>query len=85
MDDHFKSIDKQIRVHYANLACERAMQPDLQKRFRSAHAECQTIDEWLDAHKTFWNAQPEVQCIYDAMNKELFDNEEEYYKCLQEY
>lgn len=84
MDNHYGNIDSQIRSHYAQLAYERAMQPDLQERWNKS---CwnKTETEIFDSLKTFWDAQPEIQDIYNRMDKELAENEDDYYEELERW
>lgn len=93
MNKHYGDIDSQIRSHYAQLTHERAMQPDLQERWRKACLNKNitenvdslktNITEIVDSLKTFWDAQPEIQDIRNQMEKELAENQNDYYEELE--
>lgn len=82
MEDYYRNIDAQIRTHYAQLAFERAMQLDMQERWSNAVLN-KTETEILDVYKMFWYTQPEFQQIYENMDKELVENQNDYYEDLE--
>lgn len=82
MNKHYGNIDSQIRSHYAQLAYKRARQRDLQERWRKACLN-KNITEIVDSLKTFWDAQPEMQDIRNQMEKELAENQDDYYEELE--
>ena len=84
MENHYGNIDSQIRSHYAQLAVERAMQLDMQERWKNACLD-KTETEIFDTLKTFWDAQPEIQGIYNQMDKELAENQNDYYEELERW
>lgn len=82
MNEHYGKIDLNIRSHYSQLAYERAIQPDIQERWTNGCLN-KSGTEILDAYKTFWDAQPEIQQIYKKMYKALEENQDDYYEELE--
>lgn len=82
MNQHYGKIDMDIRSHYSQLACERAMCADIQERWDKACLN-KTATEILSLYKTFLGVQPEILDIYQEMDHELAQNQNDYYEELE--
>ena len=70
MEGHYIKIESKIRSQYAQLAYERALQPDMQDKWRKACLN-KTPDEIRQMHNSFWSEDREIKLIFEKMYKEL--------------
>ena len=70
MEEHYPKIESKIKSQYGQLAYERALQPDMQDKWRKACSN-KTPDEIRQMHNSFWSEDKEIKLIFDKMYKEL--------------